>query len=92
MGLDGLLGTAFGFALFVFLALLYFIGFVFWFQYYPRGGNFTGALAFAALTALTVGSLGMALDAWFADRERTFRVLLARSVPLLFMDGIVFPR
>ena len=92
MGLGGLLGTAFGFALFVFLALLYFIGFVFWFQDYPRGGNLAGAVAFAALTALTVGSLGMALDAWFADRERTFRVLLVRSVPFLFMDGIVFPR
>jgi ABC-2 type transport system permease protein len=87
-----LLGTAFGFALFVFLALLYFIGFAFWFQDYPRGGNFAGALAFAALTALTVACLGIALGAWFADRERALQVLLVTSVPFLFMGGIVFPR
>ena len=91
-GPSALLGTVFGFALFVFLALLYFIGFVFWFQDYPRGGNFAGALAFAALTALTVASLGIALGAWFADRERALQVLLATSVPFLFMCGIVFPR
>ena len=92
VGLGALLGTIAGFALFVFLALLYFIGFAFWFQDYPRGGNFAGAVAFAALTALTVASLGIALGAWFADRERAFQVLLATSVPFLFMSGIVFPR
>ena len=92
VGMSALLGTLFGFSLFVLLALLYFIGFVFWFQDYPRGGNFAGALAFAALTALTVASLGIALGAWFADRERAFQVLLATSVPFLFMCGIVFPR
>jgi ABC-2 type transport system permease protein len=91
-GLSALVGTIAGFAFFVFLALLYFIGFVFWFQDYPRGGNLAGAVAFAALTALTVGSLGIALGAWFADRERALQVLLATSVPFLFMGGIVFPR
>jgi len=92
VGQRSLLGTLVGFALFVFLALLYFIGFVFWFQDYPRGGNLAGAVAFAALTALTVASLGIALGAWFADRERAFQVLLATSVPFVFMCGIVFPR
>ena len=92
VGLGTLLGTITGFALFVFLALLYFIGFVFWFQDYPRGGNLAGAVAFSAVTALAVASLGIVLGAWFADRERAFQVLLATSVPFLFMSGIVFPR
>jgi len=92
IGPGALLGTVAGFALFVFLALLYFIGFAFWFQDYPRGGNLAGAAAFAALTALAIASLGIALGAWFADRERAFQVLLATSVPFLFMSGIVFPR
>jgi ABC-2 type transport system permease protein len=92
VGPSALVGTVAGFALFVFLALLYFIGFAFWFQDVPRGGNFAGALAFAALTALTVASLGIALGAWFADRERALQVLLVTSVPFLFMGGIVFPR
>jgi ABC-2 type transport system permease protein len=92
VGPDTFLGTITGFALFVFLALLYFIGFVFWFQDYPRGGNLAGAVAFAVLTALTVASLGVALGAWFADRERALQVLLATSVPFVFMCGIVFPR
>ena len=76
----------------MFLALLYFIGFVFWVQDVPRGGNFAGAVAFAAVAALTIASLGIALGAWFADRERALQVLLATSVPFLFMGGIVFPR
>jgi ABC-2 type transport system permease protein len=92
VGPGALLGTVAGFALFVFPALLYFIGFAFWFQDYPRGGNLAGAAAFAALTALAIASLGIALGAWFADRERAFQVLLATSVPFLFMSGIVFPR
>ena len=92
VGPGALLGTVAGFALFVFLALLYFIGFAFWFQDYPRGGNLAGAAVFAALTALAIASLGIALGAWFADRERAFQVLLATSVPFLFMSGIVFPR
>jgi ABC-2 type transport system permease protein len=92
VGPSALAGTLLGFALFVFLALLYFIGFVFWFHDYPRGGNLAGAVAFAALTALTVASLGIALGAWFADRERALQVLLVTSVPFLFMGGIVFPR
>lgn len=92
VGPGALLGTLLGFTLFVFLWLLYFIGFVFWFHDYPRGGNFGGAVAFAALNALTVASLGVALGAWFADRERAFQVLLATSVPFVFLCGIVFPR
>ena len=92
VGPSALVGTVAGFALFVFLALLYFIGFVFWVQDVPRGGNFAGAVAFAAVAALTIASLGIALGAWFADRERALQVLLATSVPFLFMGGIVFPR
>ena len=91
-GLSALVGTLIGFAMFVFLSLLYFIGFVFWFQDYPRGGNLGAAIGFSALTALTVASLGIALGAWFADRERAFQVLLATSVLFVFMCGIVFPR
>ena len=92
VGPGTLVGTIGGFALFVFLALLYFIGFVFWFQDVPRGGNFPGAVAFAAIAALTIACLGVLLGAWFADRERALQVLLATSVPFLFMGGIVFPR
>ncbi len=92
LGLSAFAGTIIAFASFAFLALLYFIGFVFWLQDYPRGGNLGGALAFAALTALTIAGLGIALSAWFADRERAFQVLLVTSVPFVFMCGIVFPR
>ena len=91
-GTRALAGTLAAFALFVFLALLYFIGFAFWAQDVPRGGNIAGAVAFAALAALAIASMGVALGAWFADRERALQVLLATSVPFLFMGGIVFPR
>lgn len=90
--LRAFVGTVAGFALFALLALLYFFGFVYWLHDYPRGGNLSGALAFAVLTAATLACLGIALGAWFADRERALQVLLATSIPFLFLCGVVFPR
>ncbi len=80
------------FALLVFVNVLYLIGFHFWFHDYPRGGNLAGALAFAGLFSLAITGFGMLLGCWFANRERALQVLLATSVPFLFLSGVVFPR
>ena len=85
VGLGALLGTIAGFALFVFLALLWFIGFAFWFQDYPRGGHLPGAVAFAALTAVTIASLGIALGAGSRPRARLADV--ARNVSAVPVHG-----
>jgi ABC-2 type transport system permease protein len=87
-----LAGSALGLALFVLAALLYMIGFAFWFQDFPRAANMAGALVFAPLMALTVAALGLALGAWFAVRERALQFMLATSVPFLFLTGTIFPR
>ena len=87
-----LAGSALGLATFVLAALLYMIGFAFWFQDFPRGANMAGALLLAPLMALTVATLGLALGAWFAVRERALQFMLATSVPFLFLTGTIFPR
>ena len=84
-------GSAVGLALFGLAALLYMIGFAFWFQDYPRGANLAGALVFAPLMALTVACLSLCLGAWFGVRERALQAVLATSVPLLFLSGQIFP-
>lgn len=87
-----LTGTAAAFATFALLALLYMIGFVFWFHDYPRGGNTAVAICFSVLMAAVIAVLGIALGSWFASRERALQVMLATSVPFLFLSGVVFPR
>ena len=87
-----LAGAAAAFASFALLALLYMIGFVFWFHDYPRGGNTVAAIGFAVLMAAVIAMLGIALGSWFANRERALQVMLATSVPFLFLSGVVFPR
>lgn len=84
-------GSASGLALFGLAALLYMIGFAFWFQDYPRGANLAGALMFAPLMALTVACLSLCLGGWFGVRERALQAMLATSVPLLFLSGQIFP-
>lgn len=91
-GFVALAGTAAAFAVFALLALLYMIGFVFWFHDYPRGGNTGVAVAFSVLMAAVIAMLGIALGSWFANRERALQVMLATSVPFLFLSGVVFPR
>ena len=91
VGIGAVLGSAAGLALFGLAALLYVIGFAFWFQDYPRGANMAGALLFAPLMALTVACLSLCLGAWFGVRERALQAMLATSVPLLFLSGQVFP-
>src|SRR6266436_5499988 len=57
-------GTLAGFWLFVFAAIMFWIGFVFWYHDLPRAANLSGAIAFGALYALPVVGLGIAVGCW----------------------------
>jgi ABC-2 type transport system permease protein len=54
-------GVLAGFWLFVFAAIMFWIGFVFWYHDLPRAANLSGAIVFGALYALAVASVGIAL-------------------------------
>lgn len=84
-------GMVAGFWFLVFLALLFWIGFVFWYHDLPRAGNMPGAIAFCALFALTVTGTGVALGCWMGERERALQIIGGVSIPLLFLSGFAFP-
>jgi len=72
-------------------AVMFWIGFVFWFHDLPRAGNLAGGITAGALYALAITGIGVCLGCWMADRERAFQVIGAVSVPLLFLTGFAFP-
>jgi ABC-2 type transport system permease protein len=91
LGAAAFAGMVIGFAAFVLFGALFWIGFVFWYHDLPRAGNLGGAIAFAALYAVTIAAFGVALGAWMAERERALQFVAAASIPLLFMSGFAFP-
>ena len=72
-------------------AVMFWIGFVFWFHDLPRAGNVLGGITAGALYALAIAAVGVCLGCWMAERERAFQVVGAVSVPLLFLTGFAFP-
>src|SRR5215472_835549 len=84
-------GTLSGFWLLVFAALMFWIGFVFWFHDLPRAGNLSGAIVFGALYALTIAAVGIAVGCWMGVRERALQIIGGISIPLLFLSGFAFP-
>jgi len=84
-------GMAGGFWLMVFAALMFWIGFVFWYHDLPRAANLVGAIGFAAVYALAVAGVGIALGCWMGVRERALQIIGGISIPLLFLSGFAFP-
>lgn len=73
------------------LAGLFYVGWEFTVQDFPRGGNPWGTLLLLALYMLAVACLGSLLGLWFADRERSMQVLLYTSLPMAFVSGFSWP-
>jgi ABC-2 type transport system permease protein len=84
-------GMLAAFWLLTWCAILFWIGFVFWFHDLPRAGNLGAAMVVGALYALAIASLGVVLGCWMADRERAFQLIGGISIPLLFLSGFAFP-
>ncbi|WP_223464063.1 ABC transporter permease [Massilia soli] len=84
-------GALTAFALVVTLNALYFFGFVFWWQDYPRGGNLIGTAVLTVLFAYSVAALGMLIGMFFRTRERSMQLLVATSLPIMFLSGLAWP-
>lgn len=87
----GYFGALAAFSLVVILNAMYFFGFVFWWQDYPRAGNPVGALVLTVLYALCVAALGIYMGLFFRTRERSVQLLVATSMPILFLAGLTWP-
>src|SRR4029453_5807 len=75
----------------VFAAVMFWIGFVFWYHDLPRAANLPGAIVFGALYALAVAGVGIAVGCWIGERERALQIIGGVSIPLLFLSGFAFP-
>jgi ABC-2 type transport system permease protein len=73
------------------LAGLFYFGWIFIWQDYPRGGNAAGALLMLAAFVPAVAGCGALLGWWVANRERALQVVLFTSIPLAFMAGFSWP-
>lgn len=84
-------GALNAFALVIVLNAMYFFGFVFWWQDYPRGGNLAGTAMLTVLFAYSVAALGMLIGMYFRTRERSMQLLVATSLPIMFLSGLTWP-
>jgi len=84
-------GALAAFSLVVILNAAWFFGFVFWFQDYPRGGNPGASLALTLLYSVCVAALGIWMGLFFRTRERSVQLLVASSMPVLFLAGLAWP-
>jgi ABC-2 type transport system permease protein len=72
--------------------LLYFVGFAFWFQDYPRAGNLPGLLSAAILFIAAVVCLGLFVGSFFRTRERSAQTISLLSLPMFFFANVSWPR
>ena len=84
----GRLGALSGFGV---LSGLFYFGWVFFLQDYPRGGNPFGALVLLLFYVPAICVLGLLLGCWFRDRERALQVLLFTALPMAFLSGFSWP-
>lgn len=70
---------------------LFYFGFVFWLQDYPRAGNLIGVLLLAPIFSAGVSALGLLLGGLFDRHERVLQVLVGTSAPLFFLSGAAWP-
>lgn len=70
---------------------LFYTGWVFFWQDYPRGANPGASVLLLVLYACAVAPLGALLGLWFKDRERALQVLLLTALPMAFLSGFSWP-
>ncbi|MEK8032844.1 ABC transporter permease [Ideonella sp. DXS29W] len=70
---------------------LYYFGFVFWWQDYPRGGNFGGLMLFTLLFAFAVSAFAIMVGNLFRSRERSAQLLVCTAMPIIFLSGVTWP-
>lgn len=86
------LGVVLAFFTLGMIEIIYFTGFVFWFQDYPRGAASILALAVAGtLFILATVTGALALASFFRTRERPLQIWILTSLPIYFLSGLSWP-
>lgn len=69
----------------------FFYGWVFSLNDYPRNQNLTGSLILLGVFFPAVITMGCLFGVWFGERERAMQILVASSMPILFVSGVTWP-
>ncbi|AJP74704.1 ABC transporter permease [Sphingomonas hengshuiensis] len=88
---SALAGVAAAFLLIGLVNILYFEGFAFWLQGYPRAGTLASLLGAAALFSAAIVALALFLASFFTVRERAVQLWISTSLPIFFLAGISWP-
>ena len=89
--ISGWLGRIMAFSFISVLVGIFYIGWIFNINGYPRGNNITGALLCLSIFAITVSTLGCLFGLWFRQRERSLQILIFSSLPFFFISGYPWP-
>ncbi|WP_230659663.1 ABC transporter permease [Psychrobacter sp. I-STPA10] len=89
--ISGWLGRIMAFSCISLLVGIFYIGWIFNINDYPRGNNITGALLCLWITAMAVSTLGCLFGLWFRQRERSLQILIFSSLPFFFVSGYPWP-
>ena len=73
------------------LSSVFYFGFVFWFQDYPRLGDPLGIAIGIPVFAASASALGLTAGSLFDRHERVMQILVGTSVPLFFLGGAAWP-
>lgn len=73
------------------LGCFYLFGFIFWFNDYPRGGNFWGMLLAVPIFVACITSMGLLFGSLLDMAERAGYILVFTSIPLFLLTGIAWP-
>lgn len=70
---------------------LFYFGWVFYLQDYPRPDQLWGALVLLLCYGPAVSAIGLLIGSWVRDRERSLQLLLLPALPFFFLSGAAWP-
>lgn len=73
------------------LGCFYLFGFTFWWNDYPRGGNFWGMLIAVPIFISSTIALAMVLASYLDISERAGHLIVFTSIPLFLLSGAAWP-
>lgn len=86
-----LLGGAAACVVIGFVNMMYYTGFMFWFQDYPQSAQPFTLVFGALLYVCAVVAFGLFVTSFFHTRERAYQMILITSLPLFFLSNLSWP-